>query len=399
MTLPSSGAISLNSVAGEFGGSTPHSLSEYYGAASGVPSSGAISLSDFYGKSSIPAMVPTAINFDGTTRASSGLLSNIRSTDVVACNMGEWAVVAYGEKVGPSGVIISKDGTNWESLDNRGVLQIGNLQMNTNMAQDGSSTGVMYIASSDTLFGPGPTTQVSYITPTGSNGKPVLNTYTNMGYTLNIHVDYDEVNGRWMCPKGHAGFYWSSNPASGWNYVARSDGGGGDTSRGYPCGGRPHGQGMMMSISSGRGGTTYKSVSYSGAMGNETTDNNAGSKLALMNAADSKLSGSVYETSNIGVDPVYNNVTPPNHLSVGKWRIGDFWVCHALAAPDYVQSTFFYCKGKVTSSSSWTKQSATLPSRVDTFNKLPIIKVGNELWCIKSDGNNAPIIYTSPFIQ
>ena len=36
----------------EFGGSNPISLSEYYGAASGIPSSGAISMNQFYGKSS-----------------------------------------------------------------------------------------------------------------------------------------------------------------------------------------------------------------------------------------------------------------------------------------------------------------------------------------------------------
>ena len=51
MALQSSGAISLADVASEFGGSTPHRLSEYYGAASGIPSSGTISLSDFYGAS------------------------------------------------------------------------------------------------------------------------------------------------------------------------------------------------------------------------------------------------------------------------------------------------------------------------------------------------------------
>ena len=49
MALQSSGAISLNDIAGEFGGTTPHSLNEYYGVATGVPSSGTISLSDFYG--------------------------------------------------------------------------------------------------------------------------------------------------------------------------------------------------------------------------------------------------------------------------------------------------------------------------------------------------------------
>ena len=51
MALQSSGPISLNNVAGEFGGSTPHSLSEYYGVDDGVPGSGTISLSNFYGKS------------------------------------------------------------------------------------------------------------------------------------------------------------------------------------------------------------------------------------------------------------------------------------------------------------------------------------------------------------
>ena len=54
MGLQSNGSISLNDVAGEFGGSTPHSLDEYYGAANGVPTSGAISLADFYGMSAIP---------------------------------------------------------------------------------------------------------------------------------------------------------------------------------------------------------------------------------------------------------------------------------------------------------------------------------------------------------
>ena len=52
MALQSSGQISLLNVATEFGGSAPHSLSEYYGAAAGIPSSGTISLGDFYGKSS-----------------------------------------------------------------------------------------------------------------------------------------------------------------------------------------------------------------------------------------------------------------------------------------------------------------------------------------------------------
>ena len=54
MTLPSSGAISLDDVQNEFGGTNPIQIDEYYSAADGVPASGTISLSDFYGKSSGP---------------------------------------------------------------------------------------------------------------------------------------------------------------------------------------------------------------------------------------------------------------------------------------------------------------------------------------------------------
>jgi len=49
MPLQSSGQISLSDIAGEFGGSAPHSLSEYYGDGN-APASGEIQLAaDFYG--------------------------------------------------------------------------------------------------------------------------------------------------------------------------------------------------------------------------------------------------------------------------------------------------------------------------------------------------------------
>ena len=41
----------MANIAAEFGGSTPHSLSEYYGVAAGIPSSGTISMNQFYGTS------------------------------------------------------------------------------------------------------------------------------------------------------------------------------------------------------------------------------------------------------------------------------------------------------------------------------------------------------------
>jgi len=60
VTIVSSGSISINSLVGEYGGSTPHSLSEYYRGGSlvanhsnnaNVPTSGTIQLDDFYGAS------------------------------------------------------------------------------------------------------------------------------------------------------------------------------------------------------------------------------------------------------------------------------------------------------------------------------------------------------------
>ena len=53
MTLPASGQLSISQIRGEFGGSAPDSISEYYGVAAGVPTSGAISISDFYGTSAL----------------------------------------------------------------------------------------------------------------------------------------------------------------------------------------------------------------------------------------------------------------------------------------------------------------------------------------------------------
>ena len=52
MPLQSSGKIRLSEIASEFGGSTPHNLSEYYNRGSS-PSSGQISIGDFYGQGAL----------------------------------------------------------------------------------------------------------------------------------------------------------------------------------------------------------------------------------------------------------------------------------------------------------------------------------------------------------
>lgn len=66
MTLQTTGAISLSNIQTEFGGSNPISLNEYYAGGgyvpagtSGVPSSGTISINQFYGKSNVFNFNPT----------------------------------------------------------------------------------------------------------------------------------------------------------------------------------------------------------------------------------------------------------------------------------------------------------------------------------------------------
>lgn len=53
MTLQSNGAISLAQIGGEFHGVAPFSFNQYYGVAGGIPLSGVISASQFYGKTSL----------------------------------------------------------------------------------------------------------------------------------------------------------------------------------------------------------------------------------------------------------------------------------------------------------------------------------------------------------
>ena len=67
MTIKGSGTLSISTdIVGEFGGSTPHSLGEYYRGglnvpavtgSLGIPASGAIKFSDFYGKNGDPDIV------------------------------------------------------------------------------------------------------------------------------------------------------------------------------------------------------------------------------------------------------------------------------------------------------------------------------------------------------
>ena len=107
MGLQSSGQISLNDIAGEFGGSTPHELSEYYAAADGIPASGQISFLDFYGKSAslwIPSTSDTNVSALHGSMASSGsrtIAGNTQDYMMYTDNDGvTWTPVFQAYKLG-----------------------------------------------------------------------------------------------------------------------------------------------------------------------------------------------------------------------------------------------------------------------------------------------------------
>lgn len=76
MTLPSSGSLALSQIQGEFTGSNPIGMSEYYRGGSlvpaiattaTIPSSGAIAVSNFRGTQSQRVSIPNNIGFAGST--------------------------------------------------------------------------------------------------------------------------------------------------------------------------------------------------------------------------------------------------------------------------------------------------------------------------------------------
>lgn len=74
MPLPASGTISINSLVGEYGGSVPHAINEYYRGGArvanhsnngNVPTSGTIALSNFHGQNNT-APGPSSYNYSAS---------------------------------------------------------------------------------------------------------------------------------------------------------------------------------------------------------------------------------------------------------------------------------------------------------------------------------------------
>ena len=120
MVLQSSGQISVLDVATEFGGSAPHSLSEYYAATAGIPSSGTISLSDFYGKSSSFAFTLSSSQQNWNLR-SSALASGWDGASQLVVNIGN-GVYVWSDSISLAGMIISGSFPGGLTVNNSGFI-------------------------------------------------------------------------------------------------------------------------------------------------------------------------------------------------------------------------------------------------------------------------------------
>lgn len=161
MTLQSSGAISILDIVGEFGGSGSHSLTEYYrGGAfvpnisenSSIPTSGTISLTDFYGATATPPITVTITNrtlTDGTASGGStalvsySLQSNgqleVTEQDATTNVSGEWASPTGAGVGNDFEVRVTTTGDGLTSGPTGSWISLGTTRTWTNTASGGGS--------------------------------------------------------------------------------------------------------------------------------------------------------------------------------------------------------------------------------------------------------------------
>ena len=130
MAMPSSGTITFAQLQTEFGGSNPIGLNEYYrggsyvpniSANASVPTSGAISLSNFY---SATAMSPITVSSNwGTNSTSSPVTSATRTMTVPSGNPGTIRFVV--NNAGATGKY-SKNGGTFTAITDGMTLSIAN---------------------------------------------------------------------------------------------------------------------------------------------------------------------------------------------------------------------------------------------------------------------------------
>ena len=145
MVLQTSGAISLSDIAAEFGGSAPHSLSEYYGAASGVPASGAISIGTFYGKSAAQTVTLNSNEQEMNLRTKAVALGwNGSSALIFVINTGKYV---WSDNVTVAALTTGTNFPNGLTIVNKGYImgRGGNANHSSNAGQAGGPAIVLNV--------------------------------------------------------------------------------------------------------------------------------------------------------------------------------------------------------------------------------------------------------------
>ena len=179
MTIVSSGTISINSLVGEYGGSAPHAMNEYYKGGSlvgnhagnpNVPTSGTIDLADFYGAS---ATVPNDYSLEitnGSHTVAGGKIApdNIyRGVNTTTRRSGS----TFGSFANSNNTITTSSGTftvtALYTVHTNTVAIIGYINLSGNQG-GGSFESVIGSGSADWRFKIGSTT---YLTDQGNAGS------------------------------------------------------------------------------------------------------------------------------------------------------------------------------------------------------------------------------------
>lgn len=191
MTLQTTGPISLGNIAAEFGDTAPHSLSEFYGVASGIPTTGAIGIGSFYGVSS---------QFVAT------ITSNVQEL-----NLRTWLVSLGWNQTAPvvvtvaSGVYIWSDNTANAALNMGGSYPGGLTLINNGFIIGKGGDGGYMVASTG-----------AYVNPTA--GGPAI--------TLTGPISIDNTNG-YIGGGGGGGSHFNTGTADRLNSAPGGGGAGG----------------------------------------------------------------------------------------------------------------------------------------------------------------------------
>lgn len=191
MTLQTTGPISLGNIAAEFGDTAPHSLSEFYGVASGIPTTGAIGIGSFYG-------------------AASQFVATITS-NVQELNLRTWLVSLGWNQTVPvvvtvaSGVYVWSDNTANAALNMGGSYPGGLTLINNGFIIGKGGNGGYMVAST-----------LAYVAPTA--GGPAI--------TLTGPISIDNTNG-YIGGGGGGGSYYDSILSTSIESTAGGGGAGG----------------------------------------------------------------------------------------------------------------------------------------------------------------------------